>query len=138
MTNTNTDNRPRRRVAGSVRSIALDLLSIRRARGVTLADLTKRTRRGSSVCSSSLSQLVTSGHAIRLDRKRDGCSVYVLPKYAPKRPKRSTSSTRSTTVDLARLATVLDDARRLIEDGSTYPAYALVIDALDMIERGRS
>lgn len=133
-TTSNTDNGPRRRVAGSVRSTALDLLSTRRGRGVTLADLMRRTRRGSSVCSSSLSQLVSNGYAIRLDEKRDGCSIYVLAKYAPTRSTRSTSRAEiiGSTIDgLSRLAIVLDDARRLVEQ------YATLVDALDGVERGR-
>jgi len=76
--------------------------------------------------------------------------VYVLPRFVDGRPRRgrnastrSISTTRrafvdrtsstSTNVDLDALASMLDDARRLIESGSTYSAWGRIVDALDVL-----
>lgn len=97
---------------------------------------------------------------MRLAHRRRGQSVYVLPKYVDGRPRRgrnaSTRSASTTTrrafversivehvatrpaLDLDALALVLDDVRRLIEQGATYSAWGRVVDALDAIEnRGK-
>lgn len=140
----------------STTSIALDLLGRRRTRGVTISELASATHRTRSNASAILSTLHREGRIVRLAHRRRGQSVYVLPKYVDGRPRRGrNASTRSTTtstsrrafvdrtvvehvadrpgLDLDAIAVVLDDVRRLIEQGSTYSAWGRVVDALDAI-----
>ena len=142
-------------------SIALDLLGRRRTRGLTISELASASERTRSNASAILSTLHREGRIVRLAHRRRGQSVYVLPKYVDGRPRRGrnastrSTSTRSTTtstsrrafvdrtvvehvvdrpgLDLDAIAVVLDDVRRLIEQGSTYSAWGRVVDALDAI-----
>lgn len=63
----------------------LDIVTASRFDGITSRELGKETKTHHGSASAALSNLHKSGTIVRLSLKRNGQSVYVLPKYAKNR-----------------------------------------------------
>lgn len=78
----------------------LEIVTASRVDGVTSRELGKATKTHHGSASAALSNLHKSGTIVRLSLKRNGQSVYVLPKYAKNRPTVSRRSSLDSVIAL--------------------------------------